>query len=107
MGTFKKGDIVVVKDWDEMAQKYGYTSRNKQAIDCRFRFVREMRHLCGELASVTKETNGGQIYLKFLEEKPGIKYSWVFSSDMLHLYEGDDDQDTLANESALIDFIMG
>ena len=46
------GDVVIFKDWDEMAEEYG--SFSPTCINTpRFGFINGMKHLCGTTAVVT------------------------------------------------------
>ncbi len=103
MREFIKDDIVVIKDWDEMAGEFEH---DDYEIECEFGFYKHMRHLCGNKAKITS-INGSRIWLEFFEKEPGLDYGWSYSTDMIRHYYKDDKDDYIPNEDSLIEFIMG
>lgn len=103
MSEYEKGDLIIFRDWDDMADEFGYEDESKDSINCRFSFTKRMRHLCGEVATVTRELSG-RLYLEFNNKKPGYTYSWNYSTDMVRPY---DDAEYDIDEASLINFIMG
>ena len=75
MSEYKKGDLVIFRDWDDMAAEYGYD--RFESIDCTFSFSRAMQHLCGEIATISSVT-GKEVYLEFMHKEQGLDYDWVF-----------------------------
>lgn len=105
MYKYVKGDIVVIRDWDDMVEEYGYEDDDEDSINCRFSFTSEMKPLCGEMATVVRVSPSGGLDLDFHHRKPGIRYGWNYSTDMVRLYEEDVDYDT--DEESLVNFVMG
>ena len=105
MYKYVKGDIVVIRDWDDMAEEYGYEDDDEDSINCRFSFTSEMEPLCGEMATVVRVSPSGGLDLEFHHRKPGIRYGWNYSTDMVRLYEEDVDYET--DEESLVNFVMG
>ena len=105
MYKYVKGDIVVIRDWDDMLEEYGYEDDDEDSINCRFSFTREMEPLCGEMATVVRVYPNTGLDLEFHHRKPGIRYGWSYSTDMVRLYEEDVDYDT--DEESLVNFVMG
>lgn len=80
MSKFKVGDIVRVRDWDDMVEEFGLTPNRN--IDCKFYFTEEMRHLCGQTAKISG-ISGAVLHLTDLSGN--CINSWTFSDDMLEL----------------------
>ena len=79
----KEGNIVKVREWDDMAKEYGeYYSANKPAINCSKTFTKEMRKYCGEIIKITKNMEK-----KFNERGCFYYEDYMFSTDMLEPYE--------------------
>lgn len=100
MSEFKVGDIVVIRDWDDMASEFEH---NSYRINCKFGFYEHMKYLCGNIAEITNIYDD-HIYLSFYDRKPGLEYQWDYSTDMIRLLN---DPDCDIDESSLIEFIMG
>ena len=100
MSEFKVGDIVVIRDWDDMASEFEH---NSYRINCKFGFYEHMKYLCGSIAEII-DINGDYIKLNFYDKQPGLEYQWDYSTDMVRLLN---DPDCDIDESSLIEFIMG
>lgn len=103
MSEFKVGDIVVIRDWDDMASEFEHDSYR---INCKFGFYEHMKHLCGNVAEII-DIHRDHIQLNFYDKKPGLDYYWDYSADMICLYDDHDDSEYELNESALIEFLTG
>lgn len=103
MDKFKIGDVVVIKEWDEMAEEFEHDS---YCIECKFGFYSHMKHLCGNIAEII-DIEGDHIQLDFYNKKPGFDYQWDYSADMICLYDDPDYKKYDLNESALIEFLTG
>lgn len=79
MIEFKVGDLVQVKDWDEMIKEFGIYSWG--SIKCKFEFVRSMKKFCGKKLRITA-INDDKFYLE------NDDY-WDFSTDMFKHYKGE------------------
>ena len=73
--TFKTGDVVVFKDWDEMEKEYG--TRYSGSIDCYKCFTLSMKPLCGTRATIQKVAADGQVYFT------DVSNSYKYSTDMI------------------------
>lgn len=51
--NFKVGDMVVVRDWGDMAKEYGVKNNGISPNGCATRFTTIMKHLCGRTATIT------------------------------------------------------
>ena len=105
MHDFNVGDIVVIREWDEMAAEYGYNRLG--SIDCTCSFTRAMQHLCGEIATISEIGTGKGIHLEFMHKKQGLDYDWNFSTDMIRIYDECYEDDNGLTDKELIDFITG
>lgn len=81
---FKVGDIVVIRDWDDMKFEFGCTPGG--VIPCAHSFVQGMKNLCGTRCRISKieitgKITGKQIWLEALSGE-SIK-GWSFSTDMI------------------------
>ena len=104
MHEFNVGDIVVIREWDDMAAEYGYNRLG--SIDCTCSFTRAMQHLCGEIATISSVA-GKEIYLEFMHKEQGLDYDWAFSIDMIRMYDECDEDDNDLTDKELMDFITG
>lgn len=71
MNGFKVGDIVQIKEWDEMKKEFGLTSRD--AIDSMYPFTKEMKFLCGQIFQINRFKTSilGNTFIHFEEtDKP-------------------------------------
>ena len=79
---FHEGDYVVVRDWDDMAEEYGFDSSGNIMVP--YSFVPDMKGMCGEYFQIKSATEDlhykyGKFYrYKFMEPlryKYGREYS--------------------------------
>ena len=85
MSKFKVGDIVRVRDWDDMVEEFGLTPNRN--IDCKFYFTEEMRHLCGQTAKISEIKDDRLILTDW---SGGGNHDWDFSDDMFELEKSAD-----------------
>ena len=76
----KAGNTVKVRQWDDMAEEFGFTL--DCAIDCFKKFTGNMREYCGETIKITKNMEK-----KFNEYGYFYYEGCMFSTDMLEPYE--------------------
>ena len=76
----KAGNIVKVRQWDDMKREFGFTL--DCAIDCFKKFTGNMREYCGETIKITKNMEK-----KFNEYGYFYYEGSMFSTDMLEPYE--------------------
>ena len=88
MGTeFKIGDRVVVKSWEEMEAEYGVEANG--SIACRFSFIKEMKHFCGEEGIIEHlyGYNGSseKVAIKFnhADVNTEAEQKWTFTTEMI------------------------
>lgn len=70
---FKEGDIVRIREWDDMVKEFGLIG--DYSIPCRSSFTKPMKPLCGKEFSISHINGDGIIY--------GHNFSWTISSDMI------------------------
>ena len=79
------GDVVVIRDWNDMAEEFGISGNG--FIKCNLYFVPRMRRFCGQTAKViriSKYDSGYRLSLDF--DDPTLNYSnYNFSSDMINV----------------------
>ena len=73
-GDVNPGDLVRIRDWDDMKAEYGIGELG--SIDCKFHFASGMRYLCGEEFTVEEVFGDGSIRLS-------PKLEWHISLDMI------------------------
>ena len=76
----KAGNIVKIRQWDDMAKEYGVSLDG--AIDCFKKFTGNMREYCGETIKINKNMEK-----KFNEYGYFYYEGCMFSTDMLEPYE--------------------
>lgn len=76
---FKVGELVRIRQWDDMAKEFGINSWG--CIESRFLFTAAMRPLCGKYAEIVR-LNGSLVELKFFN-CGGLNTSWEYSTDMI------------------------
>lgn len=52
MSKYQVGDVLRVRQWDDMANEFGYTNPCHDEIKCLDIFVEEMKYLCGKTFTV-------------------------------------------------------
>lgn len=85
---FNVGDVVVIRDWDDMEEEFGLDSGGD--IPCRCDFISLMKETCGLKAKIT-EINGDFVKLDFINVDENVDTSWTYSLDMIrHMTEEDE-----------------
>ena len=76
MSEFKIGDILKIREWDDMAEEYGINRHGN--IACDLVFIRGMKYMCGEIFTLRKIDAGGRYH-----SQEGIEKGYSISKDML------------------------
>lgn len=100
---FNVGDEVIVRQWDDMVREYGYYTTFHDSINVPFRFVEEMKYLCGKRCTIEEIqwAPTHKCYAYCLSED----LRWKFSEEMLvHIDCGSNDDVT---ESSEINLLLG
>lgn len=82
MKKFKPGDIVCIRAWDDMEEKFGVDEYGR--IRTIAYFVPPMRYLCEEFATITKMYDDSTVELDFCNDEYNDE-GWEFSVDMLEM----------------------
>ena len=77
--TFKVGELVRIRQWDDMEKEFGLTMLG--SISCRCCFADGMRPLCGKYAEIVS-LDDSRVKLKFLN-CGGLNTNWGYSTDMI------------------------
>ena len=77
---FKVGELVRIRQWDDMVKEFGTDSFG--SVACRYFFTKRMKPLCGKYAEITKIRDDGKVELRFFncEKEEGC---WAFHTDMI------------------------
>jgi small-conductance mechanosensitive channel len=81
---FKVGDRVQIREWDEMAKKFGM---HGTSINVKYFFTEGMRKLCGHSATISDIVNDS-IYLKDWDDNRLYLGMYHISTDMIEPFEG-------------------
>lgn len=102
---FEIEDRVVVRSFEEMADEYGVDAHGDIfGGTMPYIFNKKMKVYCGEAGTV-EGFSGDDVIINF--DKPSLNGShWSFCKEMLEL-EYDTDDDSICDESSLINFITG
>ncbi len=79
---FKIGELVRIRQWDDMAKEFGLDEDGDILINPAITFVISMKPLCGKYAEIVSFNEGNSICLKFFNcEHLGT--GWSYSTDMI------------------------
>ena len=82
--TFKVGELVRIRQWDDMVKEFG--TRSTGSVNCRCRFTVDMKPLCGKYAEIKDLRVDGIVFLRFFNcEK--VDKCWSYSTDMIEKVE--------------------
>ena len=97
---FNPGDLVVIRDWDDMEEEYGLNEYGN--ISCKFTFVAEMDYLCGSEWTIRDFGHNGSV--RFVEaHSPDHDYS--ISTDMIRHAEDESGTPLVAVDDLLNLFV--
>lgn len=78
--TFKVGELVRIRQWDDMAKEFGVDDDG--SIMCHYSFAEDMKPLCGKYAEIREHRDNGRVLLRFFNcEKEST--DWAFNTDMI------------------------
>ena len=91
----KEGNIIKIRQWDDMKKEYGYSSF-EGAILCKFLFNDFMKELCGKEFKITKEMEEKfkeykYFYIDNYLDDAGTKDYIIISTDMIEYIKTTDD----------------
>ena len=81
---FEIGDILRIRQWDDMADEFGIIG---DTIECKFGFTPAMRYLCGQKFTVKEIYDGEFQSEEGIENDTHSDDYWSISEDMLEMVE--------------------
>ena len=82
--TFKVGELVRIRQWDDMEKEFGLTMLG--SISCRCCFADGMKPLCGKYAEIKDFLLDGIVHLRFFNCDDSVE-NWSYSIDMIEKVE--------------------
>ena len=91
----KEGNIIKIRQWDDMEEEYGYSSSEK-AIMCKHLFTDDMGELCGKEFKITKQMEDeykaiGHFYIDNYSDDIDTKPYFIIITDMIESIKTTDD----------------
>lgn len=77
---FKVGELVRIRQWDDMEKEFGLTMLG--SISCRCCFADGMKPLCGKYAEIKDLLLDGIVHLRFFNCDDSVE-NWNYSTDMI------------------------
>ena len=77
---FKVGELVRIRQWDDMEKEFGLTTLG--SIRCRCCFTEGMKPLCGKYAEIKDLLLDGIVHLRFFNCDESVE-NWNYSIDMI------------------------
>ena len=77
---FKVGELVRIRQWDDMEKEFGLTMLG--SIRCRCCFADGMKPLCGKYAEIKDLLIDGIVHLRFFNCDDSVE-NWNYSTDMI------------------------
>ena len=81
---FKVGELVRIRQWDDMEKEFGLTMLG--SISCRCCFADGMKPLCGKYAEIKDLLLDGIVHLRFFNCDDSVE-NWNYSTDMIEKVE--------------------
>ena len=81
---FKVGELVRIRQWDDMEKEFGLTMLG--SIRCRCCFADGMKPLCGKYAEIKDLLLDGIVHLRFFNCDDSVE-NWNYSTDMIEKVE--------------------
>lgn len=81
---FKVGELVRIRQWDDMKKEFGLTMLG--SISCRCCFADGMKPLCGKYAEIKDFLLDGIVHLRFFNCDDSVE-NWSYSIDMIEKVE--------------------
>ena len=82
--TFKVGELVRIRQWDDMVKEFG--TRSTGSVNCKCLFTVAMKPLCGKYAEIKDFRVDGIVFLRFFNCEKEDK-CWSYSTDMIEKVE--------------------
>lgn len=97
MCEFNVGDLVRIRQWDDMVDQYGGTDSGRWIKTHVYNFINDMRNLCGKEFVITSIKH--QVYDVY--EVLGCGTHWHITNEMIELVEEDVSYDSEEIENFL------
>ena len=81
---FKVGELVRIRQWDDMAEEFGTTATG--SVNCKYYFGVAMKPLCGKYAEIKDLRVDGIVFLRFFNCE-NEETCWSYSTDMIEKVE--------------------
>lgn len=81
---FKVGELVRIRQWDDMVKEFG--TRSTGSVNCKCYFTVAMKPLCGKYAEIKDLRVDGIVFLHFFNCEKEEK-CWSYSTDMIEKVE--------------------
>ena len=81
---FKVGELVRIRQWDDMVKEFG--TRSTGSVNCRCLFTKGMKPLCGKYAEIKDLLVDGIVFLRFFNCDDSVE-NWNYSTDMIEKVE--------------------
>ena len=81
---FKVGELVRIRQWDDMVKEFG--TRSTGSVNCRCLFTKGMKPLCGKYAEIKDLRADGIVFLRFFNCDDSVE-NWNYSTDMIEKVE--------------------
>ena len=78
--TFKVGELIRIRQWDDMVKEFGTTSIG--SVNCKCSFTVTMKPLCGKYAEIKDLRVDGIVFLRFFNCDDSVE-NWNYSTDMI------------------------
>ena len=90
---FNVGDLVVIRDWDDMAAEFGvkHKGTRHESIPCQFTFIGDMRYLCDTEHTITRINGNGRVFLDPPVDGYSISTDMIRRADLAEVPEIDTD----------------
>ena len=81
---FKVGELVRIRQWDDMVKEFGTTASG--SVNCKCYFTVAMKPLCGKYAEIKDLRVDDIVFLRFFN-CDGLSTCWSYSTDMIEKVE--------------------
>ena len=91
----KEGNIIKIRQWDDMEEEYGYSS-SKKTIMCKHLFTDAMKKLCRKEFKITKQMEDeykaiGHFHIDNYSDDIDTKPHFIITTDMIESIKTTDD----------------
>lgn len=107
---FRVGDVCRVRDWGDMLAEFGVDSTGRINTFF-FRFISEMKHLCGKIFTIKEVDNSWGSITTYLSEE-GVEnhesgHTWMITADMLEPFAVTQESDIDLDFDLILSDLLG